>query len=238
LNLIRLEDSNKNYPKKTETIIQEETKQNQGMIIEEEIINLDITVEELEALGVRPNSLEISKNNIIEVEKQNNQIYETLVNNLSDFKSFMEDFHRFIEKTTKDIIRSDDKSGELAMLNNEILTLQEELRLTKEAPDKSASILEKYLSEIIDLKDSINNKDEANKKLKVANKILEEKNKKLILSMQDKFSIMLAEMNIAVAEYVQMPQWKLNPSTKANFQNRLTQTVTTAIQDIINSAKI
>jgi hypothetical protein len=161
----------------------------------------------------------------------NNAISEVIIKNVKDFTGFIGDFQEFMSSMVNQIEAK-------YTVNTEEL---EELKAKNANKDleleKGNAVLERYQIENHGLKDIA---AQLGTDLKSANKLVYATNKAhqdVLEFMNERFEIVIAEITNTMCEYAQTPEWKLNASAKARFQNVVVSAITTAVQDILKRNK-
>jgi hypothetical protein len=168
------------------------------------------------------------------------ELESTLVANMESFKGFIGQFQNFIGDMINQVSRgSKSEIEELKTLlsdqDKENAELKNEIVLYKKQLDDGNTNTKRLLEENSNLKEALNKKideNRANKKLIEAHK---EANDNVFAAMQERFQILLADINNTITDYTRIPAWQITSSNTARVQSEIINAVTAAMKDLLDS---
>jgi hypothetical protein len=159
---------------------------------------------------------------VVEISEPNSEdhdVMELLIKNLQEFSDYQKGFGNLLSGAIGNLTAGA-QAGEVA-------GLKEELEKGAQAAESLMKENQGYVVQISDLKHEV-------KSLKKMIELSKKAEDEYHYHMQERFQIVLAEITNAVSDYNRIPEYKLIPTVKAQFQNTVIGAITSAIDDIIN----
>lgn len=171
----------------------------------------------------------------------NSEFGSTLISNMESFKGMIGQFQAFMGEMISQVGGGNNKSEieelktMLSARDQEIDDLKKLSELYKKQLEEGNKSLTRFITENSNLKEALTKKcdeNRANKKVIAAHK---EANDNVFAAMQERFQILLADINNTISDYTRIPAWQITSAHTARVQSQIINAITSAMNDLIDS---
>lgn len=162
-------------------------------------------------------------------EDDKDEFYNMLIDNMKDFKGFVNQFQEFWTNSTAQLEGIGSK--------DDVEALKQENERLKEHMNKSADAANKAFDLNNKLKNTTEEQELYIKSLKKNIAAFKLFNEELFNFMQEQFQMTIAQATNEISRFTQIPQWKLTQSDRAKFQNNLIGIITSTMDEVVKFNK-